>query len=175
VEELRRTLEHTPKPAGAGHTTWLTRTLHAHIAPLPAGTRLPPVRELAKHLKDLKDSKGLKCSHGTVNRAYACLRAAGQLTSEFGGGTWVADPGAPLDQAAGSGGTQAAAAALPESGHLEAPGPRGVAAAEPPPSSGAAVPGGPQALGVRGEPGLEPRPGREVPGGAREIGRTTGL
>jgi DNA-binding FadR family transcriptional regulator len=131
VEELRRTLHTTPKPEGVDHTTWLAQALHAHIASLPPGTRLPTHRRLGERLKDLGFGRG------TVQKAYERLRKTGQLTSKFGDGTWVADPGAPLKQAAGSGSSRAvAAAAPPEPGHLEEPGPGGVAAAEPPPWAG---------------------------------------
>lgn len=49
---------------------------------LPAGQRLPPVRQLAKDL-------GL--ANGTVARAYGELEAAGLVHTRRGGGTTVAD------------------------------------------------------------------------------------
>jgi DNA-binding FadR family transcriptional regulator len=52
VEQLRHTLECTPKPAG-GRVPWLAQALRTHIAPLPPGTRLPAFRELSERLKDL--------------------------------------------------------------------------------------------------------------------------
>ena len=48
---------------------------------LPAGTRLPPVRQLAGDLR---------LAAGTVARAYAALEAAGLVVTRRGGGTLVA-------------------------------------------------------------------------------------
>jgi DNA-binding transcriptional regulator YhcF (GntR family) len=175
LESLRHALESNPKPDGTGYTAWLTPALHTRIKDLPPGTRLPSLRKLAEHLK------GLRYGLGTVRRAYARLGTAGQLTSESGDGTWVADPGALLGQAAGSRNSQAAQAALPASWHPEGRDPGDAAepgnAAEAEPSSRAGQlpqpsvrPQGPAhtadaAEGVHGATeGSEPAPGESGTG-----------
>lgn len=69
------------------------RQLALHIATgtLPAGTRLPPVRQLATDLA---------LATGTVARAYRELEAAGLVRTRRGGGTTVLpqDPAATLGE-----------------------------------------------------------------------------
>ncbi|MBV9022510.1 MAG: hypothetical protein JO362_01600, partial [Streptomycetaceae bacterium] len=125
IENLRHTLENNPKPAKVDHKIWLAQALHIHIKPLTPGTCLPAYKELSIRLKDLK------LGSGSVRRAYDLLKKAGQLTSEFGNGTWVANPKALLEQARGSRSSQGAEAALPGSSRLEGRGLENVAEAEP--------------------------------------------
>src|SRR5262245_45668487 len=58
---------------------------------LPAGYRLPPTRDLARHLKTHRN---------TVVRAYEELAASGHTTSTVGRGTFVAEPPAEKRTAA---------------------------------------------------------------------------
>jgi DNA-binding transcriptional MocR family regulator len=57
---------------------------------LPAGTRLPPQRELAYRLG---------VTVGTVSRAYALAAQRGLVSGEVGRGTFVRDAAAPVDRA----------------------------------------------------------------------------
>ncbi len=72
----------------------LTERIRRGIAEgaLPAGSRLPPVRELAYQL-------GI--TPGTVARAYGLLTQEGVLQAEVGRGTFVAAPRAPMQDETG--------------------------------------------------------------------------
>jgi DNA-binding FadR family transcriptional regulator len=114
--------------------------------------------ELLPRMKDL--ASDLNVSWPTVQEACWQLRDEGLLIIKKG---WKGGQGtrvAPREE--WKTGDPAAASQAPQAVQTAQP--------EPQPSSGAAIPGGPQALDTR----QAPEPGGEVPGDARETGRTTG-
>jgi GntR family transcriptional regulator/MocR family aminotransferase len=72
----------TPRPEGISRQAWLYTAIRSSIldSQLPAGTRLPASRDLAKQQN---------ISRGTVLAVYAQLEAEGYLVGKVGKGTFV--------------------------------------------------------------------------------------
>ncbi|MBV9025645.1 MAG: hypothetical protein JO362_18065, partial [Streptomycetaceae bacterium] len=103
VRDLRSELENNPFNPSSGRekATWFAQALERNIQSLEHRTRLPSFVQLAEQLK------GAGVNTSLVQRAYTHLKEIGQLTAEFGKGTWVAKTRDAMDPATGPGLPQA--------------------------------------------------------------------